>query len=95
MKTPEAPAKEIALSRQTARELAYRENDGLAVSLLWYPAENSVHVRVDDDKVGESLEFDVQRGKALDAFHHPYAYAAMQDVAASTALALIGRTSDS
>jgi hypothetical protein len=59
-----------------ARELAARENDGLHVLLLWHPRSDEVTVSVDDTRTGRYFELPVQRDRALDAFHHPFAYAA-------------------
>ena len=57
-------------------ELALRENDGLAVSLLWHKATGRVKVAVDDAQLDERFEIDVLGADALAAFHHPFAYAA-------------------
>ena len=57
------------------RELDHRQNDGIDVRLLWNPATNRVMVTVQDGKLGESFELGVDGADALDAFHHPYAYA--------------------
>jgi hypothetical protein len=64
------------MSSRTTRELAYRENDGVEISLLWPVGEPWVLVRVADARLGKSFELSVEGGKALDAFYHPYAYAA-------------------
>jgi hypothetical protein len=58
------------------RELAARDNDGVRVLLLWHPAENAVSVSVEDARFGESFHVAVAPDRALDAFYHPYAYAA-------------------
>lgn len=58
-----------------ARELDYREGDGLEVSLLWYPAEDSIAVKVLDTRTGERFEIPVDAASARDAFNHPFAYA--------------------
>ena len=63
-------------SPQTLRELAHRQNDGVDVVLQWDPADDAVRLTVTDERSGVVLEFPVQRDHALDAFHHPYAYAA-------------------
>ena len=55
-------------------ELAVRENDGLAVSLLWSRATNRVKVAVEDAHVDEQFEIHVRGADALAAFHHPFAY---------------------
>ena len=59
-----------------ARELAVRESNGVRVLLLWRPREDAVTVSVDDARAGHSFEAAVKRGRALEAFHHPFAYAA-------------------
>jgi hypothetical protein len=52
-------------------------SDGLCVSLLWHPDDGHVSVVVEDTKIGEMFELPVDDGdRALDVFHHPYAYAA-------------------
>jgi hypothetical protein len=56
-------------------ELAVRETDGLAVSLLWSSATGRVKVAVVDANLDEQFEFHVAGADALAAFHHPYAYA--------------------
>jgi len=56
-------------------ELATRIADGLAVVLLWHPADDSVTVAVTDARSGDGFELSVARERALDAFYHPYAYA--------------------
>jgi hypothetical protein len=59
-----------------ARELAARESDGIHVLLLWHPGENAVSVSVEDARSGDRLRIAVAPDRALDAFHHPFAYAA-------------------
>jgi hypothetical protein len=58
------------------RELATRENDGLAVALLWHPREDALTVSIADARTGDRFRFEVDRNRALDAFYHPFAYAA-------------------
>jgi hypothetical protein len=60
----------------TSRELASREGDGVHVQLLWHPQDNTLSVSVEDARVGERFEIAVERDRALDAFNHPFAYAA-------------------
>ena len=64
------------MSPATTLELAARENDGVNVLLLWHPAENAVTVSVEDSRFGERFQLAVAPDRALDAFYHPYAYAA-------------------
>ena len=59
-----------------ARELASRSSDGMHVILLWHPRRDAVSVTVGDSRTGEVYDIPVERERALDAFHHPFAYAA-------------------
>lgn len=58
------------------RELAHRASDGIEVTLFWTKATNRVTIAVLDSHSDESLLFDVDGRDALNAFNHPYAYAA-------------------
>ena len=57
-------------------ELAVRESDGIHVLLLWHPDENAVTVSVEDARIGGRFQIAVASDQALDAFYHPFAYAA-------------------
>ena len=68
----------------TMRELHSRTSDGIAVVLLWSEHDNRVTVAVEDAKTGDAFTVDVHPDdSAMDAFHHPYAYAAWRGVAMS------------
>ena len=58
------------------RELAAREANGLHVRLLWHPHDNAVTVAVEDVLIGDRFQLAVAPDRALDAFYHPFAYAA-------------------
>jgi hypothetical protein len=58
------------------RELAHRTGDGIEVTLFWSKPSNRVTIAVLDSHSDESLEFEVDGAAALDAFNHPYAFAA-------------------
>ena len=64
-----------AINHRT-RELAIRESDGLNVVLLWRPGEDAVTVTVTDERTGDRFQLSVEGDRALDAFYHPFAYAA-------------------
>ncbi len=64
----------ISVDNHIWTELADREADGLEVRLLWSESTGRVLVAVDDTRVGRRFAFDVPRGEALAAFHHPLAY---------------------
>ena len=58
------------------RELAARESNGLHVQLLWHPRADELTVSVEDTRAGDRFQLAVARDRALDAFYHPFAYAA-------------------
>lgn len=58
------------------KELAHRQNDGIEVTLLWHSHDDSVVVSIHDAKTDFAFEVGVPRDRALDAFYHPFAYAA-------------------
>jgi hypothetical protein len=61
----------------SAIELDHRVNDGIEVQLLWNPEDDRVFVAVEDARTGDAFTLELaDRGRALDAFHHPYAYQA-------------------
>jgi hypothetical protein len=63
------------IETQEDKELAYREGDGIAVSLRWNPETGDLSVSVEDSQLGNSFVLRAQPEHALQAFHHPYAYA--------------------
>jgi hypothetical protein len=63
------------------RELDHRTNDRIDVWLLWREDDGQVLVSVADDKTGDRFTVEVREGeRALDVFHHPYAYAAYHGI---------------
>jgi hypothetical protein len=58
------------------RELAHRVSNGVSVSLYWDSVGDTLSLEVYDETCDEYFELDVPRDRALDAFHHPYAYRA-------------------
>jgi hypothetical protein len=70
----------------TTRELDSRSSDGIEVHLLWREPDGQILVAVNDRKTGELFELPVRDGdRALDVFHHPYAYAAPRGRAGAAA----------
>jgi len=66
-----------ATATTLTRELDRRESDGIDVRLLWREQDGTVFVAVDDAKTGEAFSVEVRPGeRAIDVFHHPFAYAA-------------------
>ena len=69
------------MTQTLAQELLVREADGIEVSLVWRKDADTLAVVVNDERIGASFEVVAPRDRALDAFHHPFAYAAAQGVA--------------
>jgi hypothetical protein len=66
------------------RELAHRTSDGIEVTLFWSKPSDRITIAIVDTRSDEALEFEVDGSAALDAFNHPYAYAAAQRVRSVT-----------
>jgi len=66
----------VESSRGFFEELDHRSGGGLEITLLWSGGESKLIVSVADTTTGESFELPVARGEALEAFNHPFAYAA-------------------
>jgi hypothetical protein len=64
------------VAERGSRELAAREGDGLQVQLLWHPSADAITVEVEDSQAGDRFHVAVATERALDAFYHPFAYAA-------------------
>jgi hypothetical protein len=62
-------------------ELAHRASAGLDIYLFWNEPTSRVTVGVHDSRGDDSFEFEVDGRYALDAFNHPFAYAARIDTA--------------
>jgi hypothetical protein len=58
------------------RELCSRSSDGIEVVLLWTPGAEQLRVAVVDLRSNESFDLPVDAPDAMQAFHHPYPYAA-------------------
>ena len=63
------------MSHAARRELAYRNQNGLEVTLLWDSRSNEVSVELVDQLDDSGFRIPIAGHLALDAFHHPYAYA--------------------
>jgi hypothetical protein len=68
-------------------ELAHRTSDGIHVCLFWNQLSSRVTVRVFDERTndGFEFEFEVDGREALDAFNHPFAYAARSGLVVASA----------
>jgi hypothetical protein len=64
-----------ATTTHLMRELDRRHSDGIDVRLLWNARENRVIVTVNDAKTDAAFTIEVREGqRALEVFHHPFAY---------------------
>ncbi len=63
------------------RELAQRLSGTDEVLLLWHPEIDRVELSISDVTTGEGFHIEVAPATAMDAFHHPYAYAARRESA--------------
>jgi len=61
---------------ETHFELDHRVSQSVHVRLLWWPVDDRISIEVVDEARGDSFALVVPNDRALDAFHHPYAYAA-------------------
>jgi hypothetical protein len=67
-------------SEEHRRELAHRVTDGLEVRLLWRASDGTLAVVVRPARTGVSFELRVEPDHALNAFRHPYLYAALRRI---------------
>ena len=75
-----SPATQEHVSTQT-RELAQRLSGTVEVLLLWQPEGDQVELSVHDLATDAGFHLDVAPANAMDAFYHPYAYAARHESA--------------
>jgi hypothetical protein len=68
------------------KELASRERDGLVVSLFWSRTADRVTLAVADQNLDEEFQINVAGAHALDAFYHPFAYAAGRGLGSGSAM---------
>ena len=67
------------MSRSKRRELAHRSSAGVDVTLYWHATLDELIVSVRDTRHGAHFEIRPARYLALDVYHHPYAYADLED----------------
>jgi hypothetical protein len=59
---------------ETVSELAFRETQGIAVSLVWDRATDALTVIVHDRDARETVRIPAPADRAMDVFRHPYAH---------------------
>jgi hypothetical protein len=72
-------AKEDTMYAGPRIDLAHRRGDGIDVVLWWSQEDDSVAVEVLHLASDASFEIAVERSRALEAFYHPFAYAARRN----------------
>ena len=60
-------------------ELAHRRNHDFDVALYWDTSRDELFVVVEDIGAGDRFSIAAARTRALDVFHHPFAYAAARE----------------
>ena len=63
-------------TRNRTRELAERTSNGTLIRLIWLQGTLELWVEVYEPELDVTIVIPAQPEQALDAFHHPYAYAA-------------------
>jgi len=77
----------MATTTNTQRtELAHRTSDGIDVYLFWSQPGSRVTVSVFDARTNKGFALEVDSRDALDAFNHPFAYAARSNMVDPSAL---------
>jgi hypothetical protein len=71
----------------TVAELDHRKSGPFEVSLLWHRDIEVVSLTIRDNRSGRSLELPVVHDRALQAFRHPFAYAASSGIDYAASLA--------
>jgi hypothetical protein len=66
--------------RNGIRELAERTSNGRLIRLCWLEGTRELWVEVWEPELDMTIEIPADPDCALDAFHHPYAYAAARSV---------------
>ena len=74
------PSARRKFGSEPTRELAQRLSGGVEVILLWHPEIHLVELSLHDIATGAGFQIEVAPCDAIDAFHHPYAYAARRDL---------------
>jgi len=62
------------LTHTARRELAHRVSGDVEITLYWNALDDSTTIDIDEAATEETISFPVPGERALDAFHHPFAY---------------------
>ena len=67
-------------TRKRIRELAERTSNGTLMRLFWLQGTRELWVEVSEPEFDVTIVIPAEPERALEAFHHPYAYAAAHSV---------------
>ena len=73
------PRADVPVVGNGIRELAERTSNGTLIRLCWREGTRDLWVEVWEPELDVTIEIPADPDCALDAFHHPYAYAAAHD----------------
>jgi hypothetical protein len=73
------PWRAMGERESATRELAQRLSGTVEVLLLWQREIDRVELSVRDVSTGAGFHLEVAPANAIDAFYHPYAYAARRE----------------
>jgi hypothetical protein len=62
------------LTHSSRHELARRITGGLEITLCWDSRDNNTSIHLHHAATEQTISFRVPPGRALDAFHHPFAH---------------------
>ena len=71
----QADGEGMTATRNRVRELAERTSNGTQMRLLWLQGTRELWVEVSERDLDVTIVIPTAPERALDAFHHPYAYA--------------------
>jgi hypothetical protein len=69
-------AEAVTRIRTHVRELAERTSNGTRIRLYWLQGTRELWVEVWEPELDVTMKIPADPERALDVFHHPYAYAA-------------------
>jgi hypothetical protein len=67
-------------TRERIRELAERSSNGTLMRLLWLQGTRELWVEIYEPEFDATIVIPASPERALDTFHHPYAYATADSV---------------
>jgi hypothetical protein len=69
----------MTATRESIRELAERTSNGTLTRLFWLQGTRQLWVEVYDPELDETVVIPAEPERALEAFHHPYAFAGARE----------------